>query len=82
MNWGDDMDETLSASIEYLIGDTPVSEQLGAALSYMAPKEHTHDNYVTREEFAALKKQIELLLELVGDTPVSEQINIAINNIK
>ena len=82
MNWGDFMERMISDAIETLIGDTPVSEQLSAALSYMAPKEHIHDDYVSREEFEALKKQIELLLELVGDTPVSEQINIAINNIK
>lgn len=72
------MERSLSDTIEILIGDTPVSEQLGAALSYMAPKEHTHDNYVTREEFEAVRKQVELLLELVGDMSVAEQISIAI----
>lgn len=78
MNWGDDMERMISDAIETLIGDTPVSEQLGAALSYMAPKEHLHDNYVTREEFQILRQQVEILLELVGDTSVAEQISLAI----
>ena len=64
----------MSEAIETLIGDTPVSEQLGAALSYMAPREHIHDNYVSREEFETLKKQVNLLLDLVGDISVAEQI--------
>lgn len=68
------MERMISDALETLIGDTPVSEQLGAALSYMAPKEHAHDNYVTREEFDAVRRQVELLLELVGDAPVAEQI--------
>lgn len=72
------MERSLSDTIEILIGDTPVSEQLGAALSYMAPKEHIHENYVTREEFEAARKQVELLLELVGDTSVAEQIIAAL----
>lgn len=82
MNWGDGMERSLSDTIEVLIGDTPVSEQLGAALSYMAPKEHTHDNYVTREEYEILRQQVELLLELVGDMSVAEQISTAINTAK
>lgn len=76
------MDRSLSDAIEVLIGDTPVSEQLGAALGYMATKEHTHDNYVTREEYETLKQQVELLLELVGDMSVAEQISTAINTAK
>ena len=64
------------------MGDVPVSEQLGAALNHMAPKEHTHDNYATRAEVEILRKQIDLLLDLVGDTSVAEQISIAINNLK
>ena len=60
------------------MGDVPVSEQLSSALNYMAPKEHTHDNYVTRDEYSQLVRQIEILLELVGDTSVSEQISNAI----
>lgn len=74
MNWGDNMERMMSEAIETLIGDTPVSEQLGAALSYMAPREHIHDNYVSREEFETLKKQVNLLLDLVGDISVAEQI--------
>ena len=65
-----------------LIGDRPVSEQLAAALNHMAPKDHTHAEYVTRDEVEDLKRKIDVLLDLVGDTPVSEQINKAIVNIK
>ena len=72
-----DMDELC-----YLVGDTPVSEQLGAALERMAPKDHVHDNYVTREEYNNLKQKLEMLLDLVGDIPVSDQISVALNNIK
>lgn len=78
MNWGDNMERMISDTIETLIGDTPVSEQLGAALSYMAPKEHVHCDYITRKEYEILKKQVELLIELVGDTPVAEQISLAL----
>ena len=73
------MERSVSNAIETLIGDTPVSEQLGAALSYMAHKEHTHDNYVTREEYEKLLRQVEQLLELVGDVSVAEQISAAIS---
>jgi hypothetical protein len=69
-------------TLDNLIGDVPVSEQLGAALERMATKDHVHHEYATSDEVKDLKKKIELLLELVGDTSVSEQINIAINNIK
>lgn len=68
------MERMISDALETLIGDTPVSEQLGAALSYMAPKEHVHEGYVTRAEFETVKRQVEMLLELVGDTSVAEQI--------
>ena len=74
------MEEILN-NIHTLIGDTPVSEQLDAALSHMATKDHTHDEYVPRAEFDALKRKVELLIELVGDIPVSEQINTAIHNL-
>lgn len=62
-----------------LIGDRPVSDQLATALSYMAPKDHTHEIYATSEEVNQLKEKIELLIALVGDTSVSEQISTAIN---
>jgi len=68
-------------TIDTLIGDVPVSEQLGAALERMAQKDHTH-NYATHEEVEELKRKIDLLMDLVGDTSVSEQIQNAINNIK
>ena len=67
-----------SNTLDTLIGDVPVSEQLGTALERMALKDHTHDNYATRNEVEELKKKIEILIDLVGDTPVSEQINDAI----
>ena len=65
-----------------LIGDVPVSEQLGAALERMAQKDHTHSEYATREEIEDLKRKIDMLLDLVGDVTISEQIHIAINNKK
>lgn len=65
-------------NIHSLIGDTPVSEQLGIALSRMAEKDHVHDCYVPLSEFIALKKKVDELESLVGDTPVSVQINEAI----
>lgn len=69
-------------TLSRLIGDTPVSEQLGVALSHMAPKDHIHENYANRNEVEDLKKKIDMLLQLIGDTPVADQIAIAINNIK
>ena len=78
MNWGDGMERSISNAIETLIGDTPVSEQLGLALSHMAPKDHTHENYVTRVEYEVLRKQVDMLLALVGDISVAEQIAAAL----
>lgn len=71
--------KTISDTLDSLIGDVPVSEQLGAALERMSEKEHTHDDYATRKEVDELKLQIEKLFDLIGDTSVSEQINAAIN---
>lgn len=68
-------------TIDNLIGDVPVSEQLGAALERMAPKDHTHD-YATCDEVEELKKKIDMLLDLVGDISVADQIAMAINNIR
>ena len=69
-------------TIENLIGDTPVSEQLDNALNRLADKDHSHEEYITRDEFNILKKQVEMLLDLVGDKSVADQISAAINNIK
>lgn len=69
-------------TIDTLIGDVPVSEQLSAALERMASKDHVHFEYATHEEVEELKRKIEMLVDLVGDVSVSEQIHIAINNIK
>lgn len=69
-------------TLDNLIGDVPVSEQLGAALERMAPKDHTHSEYATREEIEDLKRKVDMLIDLVGDKPISEQIYTAINNIK
>jgi hypothetical protein len=69
-------------TIDNLIGDTPVSEQLGAALERMASKEHTHSEYVTLNEVNELRKKIDMLLDLVGDTSVADQIAIALKNTK
>ena len=68
------MERSLSDTLEILIGDVPVSEQLGAALNRMAPKDHIHENYITRSEFNDLRRAVENLVDLVGDIPVSEQI--------
>ena len=64
-------------TINDLIGDVLVSEQLAAALERMAPKDHTHD-YATRSEIEDLKKKIEALMDLVGDTRVADQIAMAL----
>lgn len=74
--------KSISDTLDNLIGDVPVSEQLGAALERMAQKDHEHDNYATRKEVADLKRKIEMLIDLVGDIPVSDQISAAINNMK
>lgn len=71
--------QSITDTLENLIGDVPVSEQLGAALERMSEKTHTHDEYALRKELEEVKKQIEKLFDLVGDTSVSEQINAAIN---
>lgn len=73
---------SFSDTLDNLIGDVPVSEQLGAALERMASKDHTHDNYVTRDEVEDLKRKIEMLIALVGDTSVADQISVAINNMR
>ena len=70
--------KTISDTLDSLIGDVPVSEQLGAALDRMSEKDHTHDEYALRKEVDELKLQIEKLFDLIGDTSVSEQINAAI----
>lgn len=69
-------------TLDSLIGDVPVSEQLAAALERMAPKDHEHSDCATRDEVEELRKKIEMLIDLVGDTSVSEQIYTAINNIR
>ena len=69
-------------TIDNLIGDVPVSEQLAAALERMAQKDHDHPNCATRDEIEDLKRKIDVLMDLVGDTRVADQIAIAIKNIK
>ena len=73
--------KTIGEAIDNIIGDTPVSVQLNTALSQMADKDHVHENYVTREEFYALKQDVETLISLIGDTSVSEQIAMAMSKI-
>ena len=70
------MDNTLDA----LIGDVPVSEQIAAALERMAPKCHAHDDCASRNEVEELKKQVNMLMDLVGDTSVADQIAMALTN--
>lgn len=69
----------MTNTIDDLIGDVPVSEQLAAALERMAQKDHVHD-YATRDEIEKLKKKIDMLMDLVGDTSVADQIAMAITN--
>lgn len=73
------MNNSSLETIQSLIGDAPVSEQLAAALSRMAPKDHTHD-YATISEVEELKRKIEMLMDLIGDIPVAEQIQTALKN--
>lgn len=72
----------MNNTIDNLIGDVPVSEQVAAALDRMASKDHTHSDYATRDEVEELKKKVEMLMNLVGDTGVADQIAMALNNIK
>lgn len=76
------MEKMINNAVETLIGDTPVSIQLATALSYVAQKDHVHENYVTRAEYEALRRQVDILLELVGDMPVADQIGAAIRATK
>lgn len=62
--------------LQSLIGDTPASEQISAAIHY-----HEHKNYAPLEEFNALKAVVEQLCAMIGDTPVSEQISCACHAI-
>jgi hypothetical protein len=65
--------------ISTLIGDVPVSEQLGAALEHMASKEQVQ---ALCDEVKELKRKINVLTDLVGDESVAVQIGNAIKNIK
>ncbi len=64
--------------VQELVGDTPVSCQINAAIGDAAKSAHEHSNYVTRDEYEALERQVESLMILVGDTPVAEQISVAL----
>ena len=75
-------DRSVNEIVEDIIGDVPVSVQLNTALSRMATKDHTHDNYALRLDFEELKQIVDQLVDLVGDTAVSEQIARAINHTK
>lgn len=72
----------MNDTLDNLIGDVPVSEQLAAALERMAPKDHTHADCATRAEVQELTRKIDLLMDLVGDTRVADQIAMALNNKK
>ena len=73
-----EIEKLVSDVTETIVGDTPVSVQLNAALSQMAKVNHVHEEYVNREEYNKLKEIVEQLLTLVGDTSVSEQIAAAL----
>ena len=72
----------MNDTLDNLIGDVPVSEQLAAALERMAPKDHIHADCATRLEVQELRRKIDLLMDLVGDTRVADQIAMALNNNK
>ena len=72
----------MNETLDNLIGDVPVSEQLAAALERMAPKDHAHNDCATRDEVEELRRKIDLLMDLVGDTRVADQIAMALKNIK
>ena len=76
-----DSNRSISDTLDSLIGDVPVSEQIDAALAFTALKSHSHENYADKEEVKELKRKIEMLINLVGDEPVSEQICKAISNM-
>ena len=73
---------SIKNTLDNLVGDTSVAEQLSDALGFMAQKDHVHENYANYNEVEELKRKIEMLMSLVGDVPVSEQISMAINNMK
>ena len=62
--------------LQALIGDTPASEQISAAIT-----SHEHNNYASLEEFNELKKIVVQLCDLIGDTAVSEQISTAFSSL-
>lgn len=62
--------------LQALIGDTPASEQISAAITY-----HEHKNYAPLEEFNELKTIVMQLCNLIGDAPVSEQISAAYSSL-
>ena len=60
--------------LQSLTGDTPVSEQISAALH-----NHEHKDCAPLDEFNNLKDIVMRLCDLVGDTAVSEQISMSYN---
>ncbi len=67
---------SINEMVSELIGDTPVSVQLNAILGMVVNKEEVD---TLKSEMAALREEIERLVDLVGDRPVSQQIYDAIN---
>ena len=63
-------------NLQALIGDTPASEQISAAIT-----NHEHKNYASLKEFNELKKIVMQLCDLIGDTAVSEQISTAFSGL-
>lgn len=49
------MDASILETLAPIIGDTPVSVQISAALEPMASKKYVHDNYITLDDFEELK---------------------------
>lgn len=68
-----DIKTIIDECIQDIVGDTPVPNQLNSAIN-----NHIHKEYVTREEYDALIRSVEILNALVGDTSVASQINAAL----
>ena len=64
-----DIKTIIDEYIHDIVGDTPVPNQINNAIN-----NHIHKECVTREEYDALKKQVDMISDLVGDTSVASQI--------
>lgn len=73
-----EIEKLVSDMTTSIVGDTPVSVQLNHALGQMAQRDHTHEEYASKDELNKLKEMVNQLLSLVGDMSVAEQISAAL----